>query len=191
MYRTIEIRWHGRGGQGTVTAAKTFANACLHSGRYVQAFPEYGPERAGAPLQAYNRISPKKLLRHCPVSNPDIVAIVDASLIPLVNVCAGLCNEGLFLVNTENNHDAIKKRMNLKPKQKLYCIDATGIAQDCFGQPFPNSAMVGALGNISGLVSLDALLADVEKSFGKKFSTKVVNGNLEAVRRSWNEVAQA
>jgi pyruvate ferredoxin oxidoreductase gamma subunit len=81
--------------------------------------------------------------------------------------------------------------MNLKPKQKLYCIDATGIARDCFGQPFPNSAMVGALGNISGLVGLDSLLADVEKSFGKKFSTKVVNGNLEAVRRSWNEVAQA
>ena len=190
MYRTVEIRWHGRGGQGTVTAAKTFANACLHSGRYVQAFPEYGPERSGAPLQAYNRISPKNLLRHCPVTHPDIVAIVDASLIPLVNVCAGLCNEGLFLVNTPNEHAAIKKRLNLKSKQKLYCIDATGIARESFGQPFPNSAMVGALGKISGLVTLDALLSDVEKSFGKKFSAKVVNGNLEAVKRSWNEVKE-
>lgn len=190
MYRSIEIRWHGRGGQGTVTAAKTFADACLHSGRYVQAFPEYGPERSGAPLQAYNRISPKKLQRHCPVSNPDIVTIVDASLIPLVNVCAGLCNEGLFLVNTSNHFEEVKKRLQLKPRQKLYCIDATGIALSSFGQPFPNSAMVGALGKISGLVDLDALLKDVENSFGKKFSKKIVSGNVEAVRRSWNEVAE-
>jgi pyruvate ferredoxin oxidoreductase gamma subunit len=190
MYRTIEIRWHGRGGQGTVTAAKTFANACLHSGRYVQAFPEYGPERSGAPLQAYNRISPKKLQRHCPVSHPDIVVIVDASLIPLVNVCAGLCNEGLFLVNTANHFEAVKKTLHLKPQQKLYCIDATGIAMASFGQPFPNSSMVGALGKISGLVDLDALLKDVENSFDKKFSKKIVSGNVEAVRRSWNEVAE-
>jgi len=191
MNRTVEIRWHGRGGQGTVTAAKTFANACLHSGRYVQAFPEYGPERSGAPLQAYNRISHQKIVRHCPVSNPDIVAIVDASLIHSVNVCAGLCNDGLFLVNTDGGRESIKKSLALKPKQKLYCVDATGIAQDCFGQPFPNSAMVGALGKISSLVDLDALLADVEKSFGKKFSAKVVNGNLESVKRSWNEVTEA
>lgn len=190
MYRTIEIRWHGRGGQGTVTAAKTLADACLHSGRYVQAFPEYGPERSGAPLQAYNRISHQKLRRHCPVSQPDIVAIVDASLIPLVNVCAGLCNEGLFLVNMSNQFEEVKKRLQLKPKQKLYCIDATGIALASFGQPFPNSAMVGALGRISDLVELEALIKDVETSFGKKFSSKVIEGNLEAVRRSWNEVTQ-
>jgi len=191
MYRTIEIRWHGRGGQGTVTAAKTFADACLHSGRHVQAFPEYGPERSGAPLRAYNRISPKKLQRHCPVSQPDIVAIVDASLIGLVNVCAGLCNEGLFLVNTANHTQEMKKKLQLKPRQKLYCIDATGIALASFGQPFPNSAMVGALGRISGLVERDALLKDVERSFGKKFASKVIDGNLEAVRRSWNEVTEA
>lgn len=190
MIRTIEIRWHGRGGQGTVTAAKTFANACLHSGRYVQAFPEYGPERSGAPLQAYNRISTRKLQRHCPVSNPDIVAIVDASLLNWVDVTAGMVIEGLFLVNTANNQDKIKKILQLKPLQKLYCIDATGIAQECFGQPFPNSAMVGALGKISGLVDLDALTMDVEKSFGKKFSKKIVNGNVEAVKRSWNEVTE-
>ncbi len=190
MLRTVEIRWHGRGGQGTVTAAKTFANACLHSGRHVQAFPEYGPERAGAPLQAYNRISQTKLQRHCPVSNPDIVAIVDASLLNGVDVSAGMCNEGLFLVNTDKNHAIIKKKLQLKPKQKLYCLDASGIALECFGQPFPNSSMVGALGKISGLVDLDALLEDVEKSFGKKFSKKVVDGNVEAVRRSWNEVTE-
>ena len=190
MYRTIEIRWHGRGGQGTVTAAKTFANACLHSGRYVQAFPEYGPERSGAPLQAYNRISPKKLQRHCPVSHPDIVAVVDASLLHWVDVSAGMCNEGLFLINTSNNVQEIKKKLRLKPLQKLYCVDATGIAHESFGQPFPNSSMVGALGKISGLVDLEALLKDVEQSFGKKFSPKVVKGNLEAVRRSWNEVSE-
>lgn len=190
MLRTIEIRWHGRGGQGTVTAAKTFATACLHSGRYVQAFPEYGPERAGAPLQAYNRISPTKLQLHCPVSQPDIVAIVDASLINGVDVSAGMCNEGLFLVNTDKNHAIIKKKLQLKPKQKLYCLDASGIALACFGQPFPNSSMVGALGKISGLVDLNALLEDVENSFGKKFSKKVVSGNVEAVRRSWNEVIE-
>lgn len=190
MYRTVEIRWHGRGGQGTVTAAKTFANACLHSGRYVQAFPEYGPERSGAPLQAYTRISPKKLQLHCPVSHPDIVAIVDGTLLNWVDVTAGMCNEGLFLVNAANHYDDIKKKLHLKPRQKLYCIDATGIALECFGQPFPNSSMVGALGKISGLVDLDTLLRDVENSFGKKFPRKVVSGNVEAVRRSWMEVSE-
>lgn len=191
MYKSVEIRWHGRGGQGTVTAAKTFANACLHSGRYVQAFPEYGPERSGAPLQAYNRIGPKKLLRHCPVSSPDIVAVVDATLLNVVDVSAGMCNEGLFLINTSGNYDVIKKKLLLRPRQRLYCIDATGIALDSFGQPFPNSSMVGALGRISGLVDLNALIRDVEESFGKKkFSKKVVDGNLLAVTRSWNEVVE-
>lgn len=190
MNKTVEIRWHGRGGQGTVTAAKVFADACLSSGRYVQAFPEYGPERAGAPLQAYNRISGKELRKHCPVSRPDVVVIVDVSLLDGINVSAGTYENTVFLVNTGKDKKAIKQMMQLQPGQKLFCVNGSKIALKTIGRPLPNSPMVGALGKITGLVGLEVIVKDVEKSFGKKFSSKMVIGNLEAVKLGWEEVSE-
>lgn len=190
MSETVEIRWHGRGGQGTVTAAKVLADACLSGGRYVQAFPEYGPERAGAPLRAYNRVSSKELRMHCPVLEPDIVSVVDATLIDSINIAEGAKENTIFIVNTTKNPKDIRARLNAGSKQKVYTLDATKIALDCFGRALPNSPMLGAVCKVTGLITLEHLLDDVRKSFGKKFSQKIIDGNLEATKRGYEEVKE-
>ncbi len=190
MAETVEIRWHGRGGQGTVTAAKVLADACLSGGRHVQAFPEYGPERAGAPLRAYNRISSKPLRIHCPVTKPNIVAVVDATLLDSIDVTEGAPDDAIFVVNTGKEPSEIRQKMKLKETQKVFTVDATKIALETIGRPLPNSCMLGALAKASGLVDLDTLLADVKGSFGSKFSEKIITANLEATRRGYEEVKE-
>ncbi len=191
MSEIIEIRWHGRGGQGTVTAAKVLADACLSGGRYVQAFPEYGPERAGAPLRAYNRISSKEIRMHCPVLNPKVISVVDATLLDSINVTEGAQEDAIFIVNTSRDPKEIKQKLNASPKQKVFTVDATKIAIECFGRPLPNAVMLGAIIKVTGIVSLEHLLEDVRKSFGTKFSQKIINGNLEATKRGYEEVKGA
>jgi pyruvate ferredoxin oxidoreductase gamma subunit len=190
MSEILELRWHGRGGQGTVTAAKVLADTCLSGGRYVQAFPEYGPERAGAPLRAYNRISSKDLRMHCPVLNPDVVSVVDATLVESINVADGAKENTIFVINTTQEPQEIRKKMKTGPNQKVYTLDATKIALECFGRALPNSPMLGAVCKVTGLVTLDHLLEDVGKSFGKKFSQKIIDGNLEATKRGYEEVKE-
>ena len=190
MAETVEIRWHGRGGQGTVTAAKVLADACLSGGRHVQAFPEYGPERAGAPLRAYNRISAKELRMHCPVLEPDIVAVADATLLDSINTAEGAKDNTIFLVNTTKAPKEVRTKLNAGKTQKVFTVDATKIAIDCFGRAMPNSPMLGAVCKITGLITLEHLLEDVKKSFGKKFSQKIIDGNLEATKRGYEEVKE-
>ena len=190
MAETVEIRWHGRGGQGTVTAAKVFADACLSGGRHVQAFPEYGPERAGAPLRAYNRVSDKELRMHCPVLKPGIVAVVDATLLDGINVLDGTPDNAIIIVNSAKNPKDIREKIKAKPTQKVFTVDATKIAIECIGRPMPNSPMVGVLAKVSGIVTLENILEDVKNSFGKKFSQKIIDGNLEAVKRGYGEVKE-
>jgi pyruvate ferredoxin oxidoreductase gamma subunit len=186
----VEIRWHGRGGQGTVTAAKVLADTCLSGGRYVQAFPEYGPERAGAPLRAYNRISHKELRMHCPVLHPQVVSVVDATLLDAVNVADGAAEDAIFVVNTTKAPGEVRAKLKATEKQSVYTLDASKIALDCIGRALPNSPMLAAVCKVTGLVELDHLLEDVRKSFGKKFSQKIIDGNLEAVRRGFEEVTK-
>lgn len=188
MAETTEIRWHGRGGQGTVTAAKVLADACLSGGRHVQAFPEYGPERAGAPLRAYNRISSHELRMHCPVLNPDIVAVADATLLDSINIAEGAKENAIFIVNTGKDPKEIRDKLKAGKGQKVFTINATKIAIDCFGRNMPNAPMLGALCKVSGLITLEHLLEDVRKSFGKKFAQKVIDGNLDATKRGYEEV---
>ena len=190
MAETVEIRWHGRGGQGTVTAAKVLADTCLSGGRYVQAFPEYGPERAGAPLRAYNRISSTKLRMHCPVLEPDIVAVADATLLDSINTAEGAMDNTIFLVNTSKDPKEIKEKLKASQNQKVFSLDATKIAIECFGRAMPNAPMLGAVCKITGLITLEHLLEDVKKSFGKKFSQKIIDGNLEATKRGYEEVKE-
>lgn len=190
MAETIEIRWHGRGGQGTVTAAKVLADACLSSGRHVQAFPEYGPERSGAPLRAYNRISSKELRMHCPVLHPQVVSVVDATLLDSINVAEGATKDAIFLINTSKDPKEIREKLKAEPGQKVFTVDATRIAIDCIGRALPNAAMLGALCKVTNLVDLEHLLEDVRKSFGKKFSQKIIDGNLEATRLGYEEVRE-
>lgn len=188
MAEMVEIRWHGRGGQGTVTAAKVLADACLSGGRHVQAFPEYGPERAGAPLRAYNRISSKELRMHCPVLHPNVVGVVDATLIESINVAEGAPDDAVFVVNTTKKPEEVRAKLKASGNQKVYTVDATKIAIESIGRALPNSPMLAAVCKVTGLVGLDLLLEDVEKSFGKKFSRKIIDGNLNAVKRGFEEV---
>jgi pyruvate ferredoxin oxidoreductase gamma subunit len=190
MADMLEIRWHGRGGQGTVTAAKVLADACLSGGRHVQAFPEYGPERAGAPLRAYNRISSHELRMHCPVLKPQVVSVVDATLIDAIDVAEGSTESAIFVVNSSKEPGEIRTKLNASQGQKVFTIDATKIAVECIGRALPNAPMLGAICKVTGLVTLEHLLEDVRKSFGKKFSQKIIDGNLEAARRGYEEVRE-
>jgi pyruvate ferredoxin oxidoreductase gamma subunit len=190
MAENVEIRWHGRGGQGTVTAAKVFADACLSGGRDVQAFPEYGPERAGAPLRAYNRISDKELRTHCPVQNPGVICVVDATLLDAVDVMDGAKDDAVIIVNTQKSPAEIRAKLKAKPTQRVITVDATSIARETIGRAMPNSSMIGAVTRATGLITLENALEDVKKSFGKKFSQKIIDGNLEAVKRGYAEVKE-
>jgi len=190
MAETIEIRWHGRGGQGTVTAAKVLADACLSGGRYVQAFPEYGPERAGAPLRAYNRISDTQIRMYCPVLHPHVISIADPTLLDAVNVSEGAREDTIFIVNTSHEPSEIREKLNAKSSQKVFTVDATTIAMECIGRPLPNAPMLGAVAKATGIVDIETLIENVRKSFGKKFSQKIIDGNLEATRRGYEEVKE-
>jgi pyruvate ferredoxin oxidoreductase gamma subunit len=190
MAENVEMRWHGRGGQGTVTAVKVFADACLTGGRYVQAFPEYGPERAGAPLRAFNRVSDKPLRLHCPVTKPNIVVVVDATLLDSVKITDGTPDDAAFIVNSSKDPKAIREKIKAKPTQKIFTIDATKISIETIGRPMPNASLVGTVTKVSGLLSLEAALIDVKKSFGEKFPQKIIDGNLEATRRGYEEVKE-
>lgn len=173
-----------------VTAAKVMADACLSGGGYVQAFPEYGPERAGAPIRAFNRISEKVIRMYGPVLHPQIISIADATLIDAVNVTEGAPDNAIFIVNTSKDPKEVREKLKAKDSQKVYVIDATKIAVDCFGRPLPNSTMLGAISRTTGIVDMDTLLENVKKSFGKKFSQKIIDGNLDATRRGYEEVKE-
>ncbi len=190
MEKMVEIRWHGRGGQGTVTAAKVLADACLSGGRHVQAFPEYGPERAGAPLRAYNRVSNTELRMHCPVLHPKVVSIVDATLLDSINVAEGALDDTIFVVNTAKDPKEIREKLKAKPGQKVVTIDATKIALDCIGRALPNAPMLGAINKAINIVPQNELIEAVRKSFGKKFAQKIIDGNLEATKRGYEEVKE-
>jgi pyruvate ferredoxin oxidoreductase gamma subunit len=190
MAEMVEIRWHGRGGQGTVTAAKVFADACLSGGRHVQAFPEYGPERAGAPLRAYNRVSSKELRMHCPVLNPNVVAVADATLLDAMNVAEGVPDDAVFVVNTSKSPKEVRAKIKAKASQKVYTIDASKISLETIGRPMPNTPMLGALTKASGLLTIDVLVEEVKGSFGKKFAQKIIDANLAAAKRGFEEVQQ-
>jgi pyruvate ferredoxin oxidoreductase gamma subunit len=188
MADIIEIRWHGRGGQGTVTAAKVLADACLSGGRHVQAFPEYGPERSGAPLRAYNRVSAKPLRMHCPVLNPQVVSVVDASLLDSIDVSEGATDDAFFIINTSKDPGELHEKLHSKPGQRVFTVDATKIALECIGRALPNASMLGAICKVTGIVSLERMLEDVRKSFGKKFPQRIIDGNIEATRRGYEEL---
>ncbi|MBI5664540.1 MAG: 2-oxoacid:acceptor oxidoreductase family protein [Nitrospirae bacterium] len=190
MAKTIELRWHGRGGQGTVTAAKVLADACLSGGRYVQAFPEYGPERAGAPIRAFNRISDHVIRMYGPVLHPKVVCIADATLMDAVNVSEGAPDDVIYVVNTSRDPKEVRAKLKAKKSQKVYAVDATKIAVDSFGRPLPNSSMLGAIIKATGIVEMDVLLENVKKSFGKKFAQKIIDGNLDATKRGYEEVKE-
>jgi pyruvate ferredoxin oxidoreductase gamma subunit len=186
----IEIRWHGRGGQGAKTAALLFADAALHTGKYIQAFPEYGPERMGAPVAAFNRLSDRPITLHCGIKSPDIVVVLDPTLCRVVNVTEGLRDTGKLLVNTEDAPEDTAKKIGFSGK--VYTVSASKIALYTIKRDIPNTPMLGALVKVSGLMSLESLLSHTEEKLSKKFSHRpeVIKGNIEAIRMAYCEVRE-
>jgi pyruvate ferredoxin oxidoreductase gamma subunit len=182
-----EIRWHGRGGQGAVTAAKMVAELALGQNKYFQAFPEYGPERSGAPIVAFTRVSDAPIQVYAGVENPQIVVVLDPSLLSIVDVTRGAPDTAIVLVNSEMSPKELRKHYGLKG-YRYYTIAATRIATETIGRPIPNTPMVGALTRITGLFPIDSVVEFLREDFGKKFPPRVVEGNISAITRSYEEV---
>ena len=189
MDNLIEIRWHGRGGQGAKTASLLLADAAFNTGKYIQGFPEYGPERMGAPITAYNRISNKPITVHSNIYEPDYVVVVDDTLLEAVDVTAGLKKEGAIVINTTKEGEEIKKLLK-GYEGKVYKIDARKISIEALGKYFPNTPMLAAIVKVSKVMTDEEFLNDMKGSFKHKFAKKpeVIEGNMKALNLALEEV---
>ena len=184
----IEIRWHGRGGQGAKTVALLLGEACMQAGKFVQAFPEYGPERSGAPVQSFNRIDDKPIRQHSPVSSPDVVVVLDPTLIGKINVVEGLKETGVLIVNTPLAPSALRKKLGLKGFN-INTVDASKISVETIGRDIPNTPMLGALIKATKLIDFKNLVEDTRHKLELKFKSKpeVIDGNIKAIERAYQE----
>ncbi len=191
MSNLIEIRWHGRGGQGAKTASLLLADAAFNTGKYIQGFPEYGPERMGAPITAYNRISDDPITVHSNIYNPDFVVVVDDSLLECVDVTAGLKESGAIVINTTKDDEELKKSLN-GYNGNVYKIDARKISMEALGKYFPNTPMLAAIVKVSNVMSEEAFLEDMIGSFKHKFAKKpeVIDGNMKALEMALKEITK-
>lgn len=189
MSNLIEIRWHGRGGQGAKTASLLLADAAFNTGKYIQGFPEYGPERMGAPITAYNRISDEPITVHSNIYNPDYVVVVDDTLLESVDVTAGLKETGAIVINTTKSENYLKSVLK-GYNGKIYTIDARKVSMETLGKYFPNTPMLAAIVKVSNIMSDEAFLKDMEGSFKHKFAKKpeVIEGNMKALEMALNEI---
>lgn len=189
MATMTEIRWHGRGGQGAKTASLLLADSAFNTGKYVQGFPEYGPERMGAPITAYNRISDERCTVHSNIYDPDYVVVVDATLLSAVDVTRGLKEDGAIIINSDKSPEALRPLLK-GYTGKVCTIDADKISEEELGRNFPNTPMLGAVVKVSGLIPETAFIEDMKGSFQHKFATKpqVIEGNMKALERSMKEV---
>lgn len=189
MKDLIEIRWHGRGGQGAKTASLLLADAAFNTGKYIQGFPEYGPERMGAPITAYNRISNNPIRVHSNIYEPDFVVVVDDTLLDCVPVTAGLKTDGAIVINTTLSDEALKEKLK-NYSGSIYKIDARKISEEALGSYFPNTPMLAAIVKVSQIMSDEVFLNDMVGSFKHKFAKKpeVIDGNMKALEMALSEV---
>jgi len=185
--QVIEIRWHGRGGQGVKTAATMFAEMAVTEGKYSQGFPEYGPERMGAPVAGYTRISSKPIRLHCTIEAPGTVVVLDETLLDTGNMIEGIRNGGAVIVNTARSPEEIRAKLG-PGDYKAYVVDATKISIEEIGRPIPNTPMVGALIKVTGAIDLKTVEHAIEHKFGRKLGEKGVKGNIRAIERAHQEV---
>jgi pyruvate ferredoxin oxidoreductase gamma subunit len=187
----VEIRWHARAGQGAVTAAKVVAETALQADKYMQAMPEYGPERMGAPIKAFTRISDNPIEIHNNIEFPDIVVVLDESLLDVVDVTEGLKDGGALVINTCSPAAGVKKALGIKESVKVVCVDASGIALDTIKRDIPNTPIVGAMIAITGVVDLEVFKELLAKNLSKKFGQEMIDANFIAVDRASQEVTVA
>lgn len=185
----IEIRWHGRGGQGAKTASLLLADAAFNTGKYIQGFPEYGPERMGAPITAYNRISDAPITIHSNIYEPDYVVVVDDTLLTSVPVTAGLKKDGAIVINTTKTPEKLRELLK-GYEGAVYTIDARKVSEEALGKYFPNTPMLAAIVKVTGIMTDEQLLADMQNSFKHKFAKKpeVIEGNMKALEMALNSV---
>lgn len=185
----VEIRWHGRGGQGAKTACMLLADAAFTAGKYVQGFPEYGPERMGAPITAYNRISEERCGVHSNIYEPDYVVVVDETLLESVDVTKGLNPEGAIVINSAKSAEELRPMLG-GYSGGVYTVDARRISEEYLGAYYPNTPMLAAVVQVSRVLEPERFVADMEASFRHKFATKpqVVEGNMRCLRESMKEV---
>lgn len=188
MQEITEIRWHARGGQGAVTAAKMVAEVALSQDKYFQAFPEYGPERSGAPIVAFTRLSDEPIQIYSAIEHPDYVLVLDPTLLDVIDVTSGTGDDAVVIVNSEEDAAVIGARPEMSGK-RVYTVPATRIALETIKRAIPNTPLIGALAKVSGLFPLEGVLDEVETTMSKKFNEQVVNANLEAVKRGFEEVS--
>ncbi len=191
MSNLVEIRWHGRGGQGAKTASLLLADAAFNTGKFIQGFPEYGPERMGAPITAYNRISDERITVHSNIYEPDYVVVVDDSLIECVDVTAGLKETGAIVINTTKTPDEVRPLLK-GYKGRVCTIDARKVSEETLGKYFPNTPMLAAIVKVSGIMDEQIFLDDMVESFKHKFAKKpeVIDGNMAALKMALNEVKE-
>ena len=189
MEKMIEIRWHGRGGQGAKTASLLLADAAFNTGKYIQGFPEYGPERMGAPITAYNRISDTPITIHSNIYEPDYVVVVDDTLLSSVPVTDGLKKEGAIVINTTKTPEELRELLK-GYEGNIYTIDARKVSIEALGKYFPNTPMLAAIVKVTGIMTDEELLADMKNSFKHKFAKKpeVIDGNMKALELALKKV---
>lgn len=190
MANLTEVRWHGRGGQGAKTAGYVLAVAAAGQGWQVQAFPEYGAERRGAPMRSYVRISDAPIRLRSGIEHPDIVVVLDESLIETENVTDGVPDGGLIIVNTNKSPAEMTEELG-HPTAEVYTVDASAIAMDTIGRDIPNTPMLGALAKASDILDLATTIAAVEQQLSGKFPAAVVESNGQAIERAYEEVQVA
>ncbi len=191
MSKFIEIRWHGRGGQGAKTAALLLADVAFNTGRYIQGFPEYGPERMGAPITAYNRISDFPIRVHSNINEPDYVVVIDETLLQSVEVTRGLKADGALIINTTKTTETIRKELK-GYEGKIYKIDARSVSERHIGRNMPNTPMLGCLVKVLNIIPESQFLEDMKVLFDKKFTNKpgVAQMNMNALLESMTEVSE-
>ena len=185
----VEIRWHGRGGQGAKTACLLLAEAAFCSGKYVQGFPEYGPERMGAPITAYNRISDEQCNVHSNIYTPNYVVVVDDTLLKSVDVAKGIKPGGILIINSRKEPEDLRPLLN-GYEGKICVIDAEKISLETLGKNFPNTPMLAAVVKASQVLEQERFIADMRNSFEHKFrgNEELVEGNMKALIKAMDEV---
>jgi 2-oxoacid:acceptor oxidoreductase gamma subunit (pyruvate/2-ketoisovalerate family) len=183
LKKILEVRWHGRGGQGAWTASELLARAAIYEKKYIQSFPEFGPERMGAPVTAFTRISTEPIQIHCAVYNPSVVAVLDPTLLKAVPFTDGLDEKGTILINSKDNPAEIKKTLNTD-KGKVWTVPATEIAIKFLGMPITNTAMLGAVARVTGIVNLES----IEKVVKERFRQDIAEKNFAVIKKAYEEV---
>jgi 2-oxoacid:acceptor oxidoreductase gamma subunit (pyruvate/2-ketoisovalerate family) len=183
LKKIMEIRWHGRGGQGAWTASELLARAAVYEGKHIQSFPEFGPERMGAPVMAFTRISTEPIRIHCAVYNPDVVAVLDPTLLKAVSVAEGLNEDGVMIINSKDNPVEIRKSLNFD-KGKVWAVPATEIAIKILGMPITNTAMLGTVARVTEIVSLESL----DRIINERFRRDIAEKNFAVVKEAYQGV---